>query len=74
MSQDVIPLAHCSKRNNNRIGDVADIYYLIVEIIYERGFLVHMGISLDVEREYKTLIDIIGRVCLTGYKTLAGFW
>jgi hypothetical protein len=56
LSQDVIPLAHCSKWNNNRIGDVADIYYLIVEIIYERGFLVCMGISLDVEKEYKTLI------------------
>ena len=32
-----------------------------------------MGISLDDEREYKTWIDIIGRVCLTGYKTLAGY-
>ena len=56
LSQDVVPLAHCSNWNNNRIGDVDDIYYLIVEIIYERGFLVCMGISLDVEKEYKTLI------------------
>jgi hypothetical protein len=32
-----------------------------------------MGISLDEEREYKTLSDIIRRVCLTGYMTLAGY-
>jgi hypothetical protein len=32
-----------------------------------------MGISLDEEREYKTLIDIIRRVCLTDYKILAGY-
>jgi hypothetical protein len=29
--------------------------------------------SLDEEREYKTLIDIIRRICLTGYNTLAGY-
>jgi hypothetical protein len=72
LSQDVIPLDHCSNWNN-RIGDIADIYYLIVAIKYGRGFLVHVGISLDDKREYKTWIDIIGRVCLTGYKTLAGY-
>jgi hypothetical protein len=72
LSQDVIPLAHCWNWNN-RIGYVADIYYPIVAIKYGRGFLVHMGISLDEEREYKTLIDIIRRVCLTDYKILAGY-
>ena len=72
LSQDVISLSHCSNWNN-RIGDVADIYYPIVAIKYGRGFLVHMGISLDGEREYKTLSDIIRRVCLTGYMTLAGY-
>ena len=72
LSQDVIPLAHCWNWNN-RIGDVADIYYPIVAIKFGRGFLVHTGMSLDEEREYKTLIDIIRRVCLTDYKILAGY-
>ena len=72
LSQHVIPLAHCSNWYNKN-GDVADIYYPIVAIKYGRGFLVRMGISLDEEREYKTLIDIIRRVCLTDYKTLAGY-
>ena len=66
LSQDDIPLAHCSNWNN-RIGDVADIYYPIVAIKFGRGFLVHTGMSLDEEREYKTLIDVIRRICLTGY-------
>jgi hypothetical protein len=72
LSQDVIPLAHCSNWYN-RIGDVADIYYPIVAIKFGRGFLIHTGMSLDEEREYKTLIDIIRGLCLTGYKTLAEY-
>ena len=72
LSQDVIPLAHCSNWYNKN-GDVADICYPIVAIKFGRGFLIHTGMSLDEEREYKTLIDIIRRVCLTGYKTLAGY-
>ena len=72
LSQHVIPLAHCSNWNNKN-GDVADICYPIVAIKFGRGFLIHTGMSLDEEREYKTLIDIIRRVCLTGYKTLAGY-
>jgi hypothetical protein len=72
LSQDVLPLAHCSNWNN-RIGDAADIHYPIVAIKFGRGFLIHTGMSLDEEREYKTLIDIIRRLCLTGYKTLSGY-
>jgi hypothetical protein len=72
LSQDVIPLAHCSNWYNKN-GDVANIYYPIVTIKFGRGFLIHTGMSLDEEREYKTLIDIIRRLCLAGYKTLAGY-
>jgi len=72
LSQDVIPLAHCSNWNNKN-DDVANIYYPIVAIKFGRGFLIHTGMSLDEEREYKTLIDSIRRLCLTGYKTLAGY-
>ena len=45
LSQDVIPLAHCSNWNNKN-GDVADIYYPIVAIKFGRGFLIHTGMSL----------------------------
>jgi hypothetical protein len=65
LSQDVIPLAHCSDSlwNNN--------IYPVVAVKFGRGFLIHSGISLDEEREYKTLLDIITRLCLVGYETLA---
>jgi DNA polymerase elongation subunit (family B) len=49
----------------NLIINVSDIYYPVVAIKFGRGFLVHTGMSLDEEREYKTLIDIIRRLCLT---------
>jgi hypothetical protein len=56
----------------NLIINVSDIYYPVVAIKFGRGFLVHTGMSLDEERECKTF-DIIRRLCLTGYKTLAGY-
>jgi hypothetical protein len=43
----------------------------IVAIRYGRGFLIHSGISLDEEREYKILLDIIRKLSVNGYKTLA---
>ena len=61
LSQDVIPLAHSSNSNN----------YPVVAVKFGRGFLIHTGMSLDEEREYKLLLDIITRLCLTGYETLA---
>ncbi|HYA85129.1 MAG TPA: hypothetical protein VEH06_17025, partial [Candidatus Bathyarchaeia archaeon] len=61
LSQDVIPLAHSSNSNN----------YPVVAVKFGRGFLIHTGMSLDEEREYRLLLDIITRLCLTGYKTLA---
>jgi len=57
----------------NLIINVSDICYPVVAIKLGRGFLIHTGMSLDEEREYKTLIDIIRTLCLTGYKTLAGY-
>jgi hypothetical protein len=61
LSQDVIPLVHSSNSNN----------YPVVAVKFGRGFLIHTGMSLDEEREYKLLLDIITRLCLVGYETLA---
>lgn len=61
LSQDVIPLAHSSNSNN----------YPVVAVKFGRGFLIHTGMSLDEEREYKLLLDIITRFCLVGYEALA---
>ena len=65
LSEDVIPLVHCSDSlwNNN--------IYPVVAVKFGRGFLIHIGMSLDEEREYKTLLDIITRLCLIGFETLA---
>jgi hypothetical protein len=68
LSQNVIPLVHSSDslwNNNNNI-------YPVVAVKFGRGFLIHTGMSLDEEREYNLLLDIITRLCLTGYETLAG--
>ena len=61
LSQDIIPLAHSSNSNN----------YPVVAVRFGRGFLIHTGMNLDEEREYKLLLDIITRLCLAGYETLA---
>ena len=61
LSQDVIPLAHSSNSNN----------YPVVAVKFGRGFLIHTGMSLDEGREYKLLLDIITRLCLIGFETLA---
>jgi len=54
LHQDVIPLAHSSNSNN----------FPIVAVKFGRGFLIHTGMSLDEERDYKILLDIITRVSL----------
>ena len=67
LSEDIIPLVYCSdslRNNNNNI-------YPVVVVKFGRGFLIHIGTSLDEEREYKTLLDIITRLCLIGFETLA---
>jgi hypothetical protein len=61
LSQDVIPLARSSNSNK----------YPVVAVKFGRGFLIHTGMSLDEEREYELLLDIITRLCLIGYETLA---
>jgi hypothetical protein len=49
LSQDVIPLARSSNSNN----------YPVVAVKFGRGFLIHTGMSLDEEREYKLLLDVV---------------
>jgi hypothetical protein len=67
LSEDVIPLVHCSDSLWNKNNNI----YPVVAVKFGRGFLIHIGMSLDEEREYKTLLDIITRVCLIGFETLA---
>ena len=50
--------------NNNNI-------YPVVAVKFGRGFLIHTGMSLDEEREYRMLLEIIKRFCLVGYENLA---
>ena len=64
-SHNIIPLAHCS---DNSIWD--DVYSVIA-VKFGRGFLIHIGMSLDEEREYKIVLDIIRRLGLVGYEMLA---
>jgi hypothetical protein len=45
--------------------------YPVIAIKFGRGFLIHTGMSLDEEREYKILLDIIRKISLKGYETLA---
>jgi hypothetical protein len=68
LSQGVIPLARCSNSlwNNNY-----DNIYPVVAVKFGRGYLIHTGMSLEEGREYKLLLDIITRLCLIGYETLA---
>jgi hypothetical protein len=47
--------------------------YPVVAVKFGRGFLIHTGMSLDEEREYKILLDIISKLSLLGYETLAKF-
>jgi hypothetical protein len=46
-------------------------YYTVVAVKFGRGSLIQTGMSLDEEREYKILLDIITRLCLIGFETLA---
>lgn len=73
LSQGVIPLVRSYSSdsiwnsNNNSNNNI----YPVVAVKFGRGFLIHTGMSLDEEREYKILMDIIRRLCLIGYHTLA---
>jgi len=73
LSQGVIPLVRSSSSDFvwNNDDDNDDNIYPVVAVKFGRGFLIHTGMSLDEEREYKTLMDIIRRLCLIGYQTLA---
>jgi hypothetical protein len=72
LSQVIIPCPRCSDllwNNNNNISN--NNIYPVFAVKFGRGYLVHTGMSLDEEREYKMLLDIITRLCLIGYETLA---
>lgn len=69
LSQDIIPLTHSSDSAWNNDDNNSTIYP-VVAVKFGRGFLIHTGMSLDEEREYKTLMDIITRLCIIGYQTL----
>ena len=75
LSQGVIPLVRSyysdSIWNGNYNDDNSNNIYPVVAVKFGRGFLIHTGMSLDEEREYKTLMDIIKRLCLVGYLTLS---
>jgi hypothetical protein len=73
LSEGVIPLGYCSSlwKNNNNDNNNNNNIYPVVAVKFGRGFLIHIGMSLDEEREYKTLLDIITRLCLIGLETLA---
>jgi hypothetical protein len=45
--------------------------YPVAAIKFGRGFLIYTGMSLDEEREYKLLVDIIKRLSLVGYKSIS---
>jgi hypothetical protein len=47
--------------------------YPITAIKFGRGFLIQTGMNLDEEREYMLLLDIIRRLSLVGYESLAKF-
>jgi hypothetical protein len=78
LSQGVIPLVRSyssdpvwnSNSNDSNDNSNSNIYP-VVAVKFGRGFLIHTGMSLDEEREYKILMDIIRRLCLIGYQTLA---
>jgi hypothetical protein len=65
LSDNIIPLAHSC---NNQIWNNV---YPVVAIKFGRGFLIHSGMSLDNEREYKILLDIIRRLGTIGYEVFA---
>jgi hypothetical protein len=64
-SHSIIPLAHCSDKS------LWDDIYPVVAVKFGRGFLIHIGMSLDEEREYKIVLEIIRRLGLVGYEMLA---
>ena len=65
ISHNIRPIVHSS--SDTFWGSI----YPVVAVKYGRGFLIHTGMSLDEEREYKILFDIIRRLGLVGYETLA---
>jgi hypothetical protein len=65
LSDNVIPLAHSY---DNQIWNNV---YPVVAIKFGRGFLIHSGMSLDNEREYKILLDVIRRLGIIGYEVFA---
>ena len=65
LSDNVVPLAHSCDNS------IWGIVHPVIAIKFGRGYLIHTGMSLDGEREYKILLDIIQKLCIRGYQTLA---
>ena len=65
LSGNVIPLAHSY---DNQIWNNV---YPVVAVKFGRGFLIHIGMNLDNEREYEILLDIIRRLGIIGYEAFA---
>ena len=65
LTSKVIPLV---SSDNEIWGKV----YPIVAIQFGRGFLIHVGLTLDGEREYNILLDVIRRIGMRGSKILSG--
>jgi hypothetical protein len=63
LSDNFRPLVHSPKSLWGRV-------YPVAAIKFGRGFLIHTGMNLDEEREYKILLDIIRRLSLVGYESL----
>lgn len=64
LTPNIIPLA---RSKTTPWGEICPI----VAIKYGRGFLIHTGMNLDRENEYKILLDVICQIALKGYETLA---
>lgn len=64
LSDNVRPLVHCPELL------WGDRVYPVAAIKFGRGFLIHTGMNLDEEREYKVLLDIVKRLSLVGYEVL----
>jgi hypothetical protein len=62
-SDNFLPLVHSPRSLWGRV-------YPVAAIKFGRGYLIHTGLSLDEEREYKLLLDIIKRLSLVGYESL----